>query len=132
MPLCFEGHHIVSRNRFGGCIGSRQDTPTVGIEADRISQVVGQMLSTGLASSAEEGLDLITAALQKVPAAVREDILDATDEYGPFFAQIGMSGDDAMNALVEAEDRLEDLGEMIRDEAGITWEEARAAIAESQ
>ena len=75
------------------------------IEADRISQVVGQMLSTGLASSAEEGLDLLTAALQKVPAAVREDILDATDEYGPFFASIGMSGEDAMNALVASSEK---------------------------
>lgn len=76
-----------------------------GIEADRISQVVGQMLSTGLASSAEEGLDLLTASLQKVPAAVREDILDATDEYGPFFAAIGMSGEEAMGALVSASEK---------------------------
>lgn len=70
------------------------------LEADRISQVVGQMLSTGLASSAEEGLDLLTATLQRVPPAVREDILDAVDEYGPFFQQIGMSGEDAMGALL--------------------------------
>lgn len=76
-----------------------------GIEADRISQVVGQMLSTGMASSAEEGLDLLTVALQKVPAAVREDILDATDEYGPFFQSIGMSGEDAMSALVNASEK---------------------------
>lgn len=75
------------------------------IEADRISQVVGQMLSTGMAGSAQEGLDLLTAALQKVPAAVREDILDATDEYGPFFASIGMSGEDAMNALVASSEK---------------------------
>lgn len=75
------------------------------LEADRISQVVGQMLSTGLVSSAEEGLDLLTVALQKVPAAVREDILDATDEYGPFFASIGMSGSDAMSALVSASEK---------------------------
>lgn len=75
------------------------------IEADRISQVVGQMLSTGLASSAEEGLDLLTAALQKVPAAVREDIMDATDEYGPFFAAVGMSGEEAMGALVAASEK---------------------------
>lgn len=75
------------------------------LEADRISQVVGQMLSTGLVSSAEEGLDLLTVALQKVPAAVREDILDATDEYGPFFAAVGMSGEEAMGALVAASEK---------------------------
>ncbi len=71
-----------------------------GFEADRVSQVVGQMLTTGMASSAQEGVDLLTAALQKVPPAVREDILDAVDEYGPFFQQIGMSGEAAMSALV--------------------------------
>lgn len=75
------------------------------IEADRISQVVGQMLSTGLAASAEEGLDLLTASLQKVPAAVREDVLDAVDEYGGFFAQIGLSGEEAMGALVAASEK---------------------------
>jgi TP901 family phage tail tape measure protein len=75
------------------------------IEADRISQVVGQMLSTGMASSAEEGLDLLTAALQKVPPAVREDIVDAVDEYGPFFQSIGMSGEEAMGALVAASEK---------------------------
>lgn len=75
------------------------------LEADRISQVVGQMLSTGLATSAEEGLDLLTAALQKVPAAVRGDVLDAVDEYGPFFAGIGMDGEAAMSALVAASEK---------------------------
>ena len=78
---------------------------TFGVEADRISQVVGQMLSTGLASSAEEGLDLLTASLQRVPAAVREDVMDAVDEYGPFFAQIGLSGEEAMGALVAASEK---------------------------
>ena len=76
-----------------------------GIEADRISQVVGQMLSTGMAASAEEGIDLLTAALQKVPPAVREDIVDAVDEYGPFFASVGMSGEEAMSALVAASEK---------------------------
>lgn len=75
------------------------------IEADRISQVVGQMMSTGLASSAEEGLDLLTVTLQKVPAAVREDVLDAVDEYGPFFANIGMDGEAAMSALVASSEK---------------------------
>lgn len=75
------------------------------MEADRISQVVGQMISTGLVENAEQGLDLLTSALQKVPPAVREDIIDAVDEYGPFFAQIGMDGDAAMSALVAASEK---------------------------
>ncbi|WP_161804405.1 hypothetical protein [Microbacterium sp. GCS4] len=85
--------------------GVQMLSDSFGIEADRISQVVGQMLSTGLASSAEEGLDLLTASLQRVPAAVREDVMDAVDEYGPFFAQIGLSGEEAMSALVTASEK---------------------------
>ncbi|WP_295837336.1 phage tail tape measure protein [uncultured Microbacterium sp.] len=78
---------------------------TFEMEADRISQVTGQMLSAGLVASADEGLDLLTAALQRVPPAVRDDLVDAIDEYGPFFAQIGMSGDAAMSALVAASEK---------------------------
>ena len=73
-----------------------------GLEADRISQVVGQMLTTGLASSAQQGVDLLTTALQKVPPAVREDLLDAVDEYGPFFQQLGISGETAFTMLADA------------------------------
>lgn len=100
------GMREASVDELGGIVsGVQMLSDSFGIEADRISQVVGQMLSTGLAASAEEGLDLLTASLQKVPAAVREDVLDATDEYGPFFAAIGMSGEEAMGALVAASEK---------------------------
>lgn len=72
------------------------------IDVTRATQVAGQMLTNGLASDAEGAVDLLTASLQRVPAAVREDLLDATDEYGPFFAQLGLSGEEAMGALVDA------------------------------
>lgn len=72
------------------------------VDVARASQVAGQMLTNGLAADAEGAVDLLTATLQRVPAAVREDVLDATDEYGPFFAQLGLSGEEAMGALVAA------------------------------
>ncbi|WAC68910.1 phage tail tape measure protein [Microbacterium sp. SL75] len=72
------------------------------LEADRVSQIVGQMLSTGMASSAQEGIDLLTVALQRVPPAVRDDLLDAIDEYGPFFQQLGISGETAFTMLADA------------------------------
>jgi len=75
------------------------------IDVTRAAQVAGQMMKTGLVGSAQEGLDLLTAALQKVPAAVREDVLDAADEYGPFFAQMGIKGDEAMSMLVAASEK---------------------------
>lgn len=75
------------------------------VEVGRMAQVVGQMISTGLAKDADEGADLVAAAMSKVPAAVREDVLDAADEYGPFFAQLGLSGEQAMAALVAGSEK---------------------------
>lgn len=75
------------------------------VDTARSTQVVGQMLKSGLVADANEGFDLLAAAMQKVPAGVREDILDAADEYGPFFSQLGISGEEAMAKLVSAADK---------------------------
>lgn len=75
------------------------------IDVTRAAQVAGQMVTTGLAKDGTEAADLLTLALQKVPAAVREDILDATDEYGPFFAQLGIGGESAMQMLVNSSEK---------------------------
>ena len=75
------------------------------VDISRATQVVGQMVSTGLASNAEEGLDLLTASLQKVPVAVREDVMDAVDEYGPFMKSLGISGEAAMTLLVDSAEK---------------------------
>lgn len=75
------------------------------VDTARSTQVVGQMLKSGLVADANEGFDLLTAAMQKVPAGVREDILDAADEYGPFFQQMGIDGEEAMNMLVAASEK---------------------------
>ena len=75
------------------------------VDISRATQVVGQMVSTGLAANAEEGLDLLTASLQKVPVAVREDIMDAVDEYGPFMKSLGISGEAAMTLLADSAEK---------------------------
>lgn len=72
------------------------------IDATRAAQVAGQMITTGLAKDGNEALDLLVGNLQKVPAAVREDLLDAVDEYGPFFRDLGIQGSDAMGMLARA------------------------------
>lgn len=72
------------------------------IDTGRAAQVAGQMLTNGLAGDATHAVDLITASLQRVPAAVREDVLDAASEYGPMFAQLGLTGEQTMGLLVSA------------------------------
>lgn len=78
---------------------------TVGVDVARAAQVAGQMITSGLAKDGTNAADLLTASLQRVPAAVREDVMDAVDEYGPFFAQMGISGDKAMGMLVKASEK---------------------------
>ncbi|WP_066586317.1 phage tail tape measure protein [Cellulomonas timonensis] len=62
----------------------------------------GLLVKSGLAGNATEALDLITAGLQKVPVALRGDVLEATKEYSTYFAQLGLDGDQAMGLLVAA------------------------------
>lgn len=78
---------------------------TFEIDVSRSTQVVGQLLKTGLVRDADEGFDLLTATMQKVPKAVREDIMDAADEYGPFFASIGLDGESAFNLLASSAEK---------------------------
>ncbi|MHA7153957.1 phage tail tape measure protein [Arthrobacter sp. TMN-50] len=77
----------------------------MGIDVVRASQVAGQMITTGLAGNGAEAADLLMASLQKVPVALREDVLDATDEYSVFFEQLGIGGEQAMGMLVAASEK---------------------------
>lgn len=72
------------------------------LDVGRTAQVAGQMINSGLAKDGVEAADLLAASLAKVPVNVREDVLDAVDEYGPMFSQLGISGGAAMTMLTDA------------------------------
>ncbi|MFM9796517.1 hypothetical protein [Streptomyces turgidiscabies] len=74
---------------------------TFDIEVDRAVQTAGTLINSGLASNSVEAFDLITAASQRVPASLREDVLDASDEYAQFFRTLGYSGEQAFALLVD-------------------------------
>ncbi|MER6834241.1 hypothetical protein ABT320_09615 [Streptomyces cellulosae] len=75
---------------------------TFDVEVDRAVSVAGVAINSGLAANATEAFDLMTAASSKVPAALREDVLDAVDEYGQFFNTLGYDGPQAFSLLVDA------------------------------
>lgn len=75
------------------------------VDVARSSQVAGQLITTGLAKDATQAFDLITAASQRVPANIREDVIDAADEYGQFFSQLGFSGEQAFAVLVDGSEK---------------------------
>lgn len=89
------------------------------VDVQRAVDVAGRAVNSGLAKNATEAFDLITAASQRVPANLREDVLDATDEYGQFFAGIGIKGEDAFAMMVEAADKgmfgIDKLGDAVKE-----------------
>ena len=111
---------------------------TFEVDVARSTQVVGQLLTTGLAKDATQAFDLITAASQRVPANVREDVIDAADEYGQFFATLGFSGEQAFSILVEGSKKgmfgIDKAGDAIKEftiratDMSTTSQEAYAAI----
>jgi hypothetical protein len=72
------------------------------IDVARAAEVAGRAVTTGLAGSATEAFDLLTVAAQKVAPELREPVLDAIDEYGQFFATLGIGGEQAFGTLVAA------------------------------
>lgn len=77
----------------------------MGVDVGRAAQVAGQMVKNGMAGDASEAFDLLSATMSKVPRQLREDVLDATDEYGQFFDKLGMDGPQAMALLAEGADK---------------------------
>lgn len=75
------------------------------IDVTRAAQVAGQMVHQGLAKDGGEAFDLLMKAAQKVGPALAEDVLDATDEYGQFFTQVGIGGPEAMALLAKGAEK---------------------------
>lgn len=89
------------------------------VDVQRAVDVAGRVMNSGLAKDATEAFDLITAASQKVPANLREDVLDAADEYSQFFATLGIKGPDAFGMLVDASKKgmfgIDKVGDAIKE-----------------
>ncbi|WP_194521977.1 phage tail tape measure protein [Cellulosimicrobium sp. JZ28] len=74
----------------------------MGVDVAESTTTAGILIKNGLAKDATQAFDLITASLQRVPASMRGEALDALNEYSVNFAQLGLSGDQAMAMLVNA------------------------------
>lgn len=89
------------------------------LDTGRAAQVAGQMITSGLAVDGVHAADLLADSLQKVPANLREDILDAVDEYAPFMNTLGIEGETAMGLLVNASEKgmygIDKLGDALKE-----------------
>lgn len=79
----------------------------------------GVLIETGLAKDAVEAFDLMTAAAQRVPAAMRDELGEATQEYSTFFAALGFDGRESFailtDAAVEGRYELDKTGDAIKE-----------------
>lgn len=75
------------------------------VDMSRSVQSVSTLIGSGLVKDSTEAFDILTKASQKVPAALREDVLDASDEYSQFFKALGFNGSQAFGALSAASDK---------------------------
>ncbi|MFD8471879.1 hypothetical protein ACFV2E_07445 [Streptomyces globisporus] len=83
------------------------------------TQAVGTLIKTGMAKDGIEGFDLLTAAAQKLPPKLREEVPAMISEYGEFFDQLGMTGPDMMGMLAQAAQdptfQIDKLGDAVKE-----------------
>jgi len=72
------------------------------VDVESAATNVGILMKNGLAKDAVQASDLITASLQRVPKALRGEVMDATQEYSQFFADLGFTGAQSLGLLVSA------------------------------
>ncbi|WP_343466446.1 phage tail tape measure protein [Rhodococcus aetherivorans] len=68
-------------------------------------QTTSQLVTNGLAKDSTEAFDLMTAAFQQVPAAMRDELPEILQEYGTNFRALGFDGQESFNLLVSAADQ---------------------------
>lgn len=89
------------------------------VEVPRAMNVASAVVKSGLAKNGTEALDLLTRSAQKVPAELREGVLDAAEEYSGFFSTLGIKGPQAFGLLVKGAEKgqygIDKVGDAIKE-----------------
>ena len=78
---------------------------TFGTDINEAVMMAGNLVTNGLASDVTEAADLMTAAMQRVPAAMRDELPEIMGEYGTNFRALGFDGEEAFSLLVASADK---------------------------
>lgn len=77
------------------------------------------LVANGLAPDAATAFDLMTTAAQRVPAAMRDELPEALNEYSTFFQSLGFSAEEAFGLVVNTAPRgqiaLDKLGDSLKE-----------------
>jgi phage-related minor tail protein len=89
------------------------------VDVPRAMGVASTVVKSGLAKNGTEALDLLTRSAQKVPANLREGVLDAAEEYSGFFSTLGIKGPQAFGLLVKGAEKgqygIDKVGDAIKE-----------------
>lgn len=110
----------VTNEELEDATGAALNLATVmGTDVTDVVQVAGQAVREGMAGDFEEAFDLIAAASAKTMPNLRDDLLDAADEYQPFFDTLGMGGEQAFGLLAKASEKgmygIDKLGDSLKE-----------------
>ncbi|MGV0868685.1 phage tail tape measure protein [Corynebacterium kalidii] len=78
---------------------------TFEVSIEEATQTAGQLIQNGLATDVEQAADLMTTAMQRVPAQMRDELPEIINEYGTNFRALGFDGEEAFGLLVSAADK---------------------------
>lgn len=89
------------------------------LETSAVTTAMTRMVKSGLVDTTEEGLDLLTTGFQLIPSTLRENVVEALDEYSPFMDALGLDGPQAMGLLVKAAEKgqygIDKLGDALKE-----------------
>jgi hypothetical protein len=90
-----------------------------GTDVNESVGLVGNLITNGLVPDASAGFDLLTAAYQRVPAAMRDELPAILTEYGTNFRALGFSGEQAIGLLASAAEQgpfvLDKMGDALKE-----------------
>ncbi|BAC17664.1 conserved hypothetical protein [Corynebacterium efficiens YS-314] len=109
-------------------------TKTFDADMSEVTQTAGQLLHTGLVGDMESAVDLMTAAYQRVPVAMQDELPEILQEYSVNFANLGLDGEEAFSLLVNQADKgkfaLDKTGDSLKEFANIAVDPGKAEAFE--
>lgn len=75
------------------------------VDVAEATTAAGAMMTSGLAKDADEAMDTIVSAMQRVPAGVRDEILPSLTEYSKHYAALGIDADTVAGVMVRASEQ---------------------------
>ncbi|TWH08874.1 phage-related minor tail protein, partial [Rhodococcus rhodochrous J45] len=75
---------------------------TFGMDVNELAMSTSLLMRNHIAANGQEATDMLMAAFQRVPPAMRGELMPIIDEYGGYLTGLGFTGQEAMGIIVNA------------------------------